>query len=85
MDKDTEEQVLKMCDQFIRKARDSFGNHRINLIRKMCDSIYVTSGSVDKYLSYTYDLNCSDKYLQTLLEDFLKNALVGIMDCQFYF
>lgn len=71
MDKDTEEMVLKMLSSLKEKLGILLVTHRINLIRKMCDRIYVLQDRTISISGKHDDLICSDNIYKRYWEDFL--------------
>ncbi len=71
MDRDTEEQVLKMLVSLKEKVGILLVTHRINLIKKICDRINILEDRTIR-ISGTHDeLICCDNIYKRYWEDFL--------------
>ncbi len=71
MDKDTEDLVLKMLVSLKEKLGILLVTHRINLIKKICDKIYILQDRTISVSGTHDDLICSDNIYKRYWEDFL--------------
>jgi len=71
MDKDTEDLVLKMLITLKEKLGILLVTHRINLIKKICDKIYILQDRTIRVSGTHEDLICSDNIYKRYWEDFL--------------